>query len=238
MSTSTPAQQVSLAKPKEIWNTMPGWGIVANLTPHELIVARRIQSIRKYLIIGLVALVLVLGGLYGWAWSKSNAATTDLNAEQDRSTMLSAQQSKYGAVTKLQHSIDTIGSQIATLMTADVDMSGTVAAVRAALPDQMSLNSITVTISKASVSVGNKSNGTTPGSLNTTGHQVIGNIVLIGRAPSIDAVARYVTALRKVDGITDVIPTSNSGSSGNFNISLSLTDVVLSHRFDVKDGSK
>ena len=39
---------------QQLWSTMPGWGIVADLTPPELIASRRLRLLRKLLIAGAV----------------------------------------------------------------------------------------------------------------------------------------------------------------------------------------
>ena len=46
------------AQPNQPWNGMPGWGIVADLTPPELIASRHLKVLRKWIVLGLVVLVL------------------------------------------------------------------------------------------------------------------------------------------------------------------------------------
>src|SRR4051794_7261014 len=96
----------TLASPSQIWNSMPGWGIVADLTPSELIVARRIKTIQKLIVAGLALILILLGGLFGYALLHSHTASSDLAVEQDRSQVLIAGQSKYSGVTQVQASID------------------------------------------------------------------------------------------------------------------------------------
>ena len=50
----------TMATPQQIWNTMPGWGIVADLTPPELIATRRLRLLRKLLAAGLSVLLVLL----------------------------------------------------------------------------------------------------------------------------------------------------------------------------------
>ena len=53
---------------------MPGWGIVADLTPPELIAARGLRVLRKRIVAALVVIVLLCAGGYVWAAAKDNAA--------------------------------------------------------------------------------------------------------------------------------------------------------------------
>ena len=52
--------------PAQLWSTMPGWGIAADLTPPELINSRALKTLRKWLGAGLVVLLLAcIAGLRG-----------------------------------------------------------------------------------------------------------------------------------------------------------------------------
>ena len=50
--------------PVQLWSTMPGWGIAADLTPPELINSRALKTMRKWLGAGLVVLLLACVGGY------------------------------------------------------------------------------------------------------------------------------------------------------------------------------
>ena len=76
--------------------------------------------------------------------------------------------------------------------------------------------------------------GSAATSLDTSGHQPIGQVTLSGSSHSLDDLPGYLTELRQLKGVIDVVPVSNqvSGPSVQFNVTLSLTDQVLTHRFD------
>jgi hypothetical protein len=225
----------TLASPSQIWNSMPGWGIVADLTPSELIVARRIKTIQKLTVAGLALIVILLGGLFGYALLQSHAASSDLAVEQDRSQVLIAGQSKYSGVTQVQASIDGVDTNLAKLMASDVDLASEIGKIRAALPSGMTLKSLNVSISSAGAAAAGSQQSAIGSSLDTSGHHPIGSIQLTGTAGAMTDVARYVLQLQALPGLTDVLPTSNAadGASGSFSINLSLTDQLLTHRFQL-----
>ena len=66
----------TISSPTQVWNTMPGWGIVADLTPPELIASRRLAVIRKALLSGLIFLTVLLLCGYGYAYRTKHVASS------------------------------------------------------------------------------------------------------------------------------------------------------------------
>jgi hypothetical protein len=223
----------TISSPTQIWNTMPGWGIVADLTPPELTASRRLAVIRKALLIGLALLALLLLLGYGYAFHTKNSASSALATEQSRTSRLLVEQNRYGAVTQLHGSIAAIDTKLATLMTGDVGFSTTVGALVDALPPTMAISDLEVKISPAGAAAATAGQGSAGTSLDTSGHQPIGQVTVNGSSHSLDDLPGYLAKLRQIKGVIDVVPTSNqvSGPSVQFNVTLSLTDQVLTHRF-------
>src|SRR6185312_4553657 len=86
-------------QPRELWSTMPGWGIVANLIPPELLQARRVRALQKLVGFLLVLLLLVAGAGGGYAMLRSHHASQQLSVEQNRTSQLLAEQTRYRSVT-------------------------------------------------------------------------------------------------------------------------------------------
>lgn len=219
-----------------IWNTMPGWGIVADLTPPELTAFRRLTVIRKALLRGMITLLVLLVLLYGYSTHAKNGASNGLSKERTRTAQLEAEQNRYSQVTQLHASITGIDAKVATLMAADVGFAGTIGSLRNALSPTMALDDVEVKISQAGARAATAGSGQ-PGivsSLDTSGHKSIGQVILNGSGHSLDDLPAYLANLRKIKGVIDVVPVSNevSGRSVQFNVTLSLTDEVLTHRFD------
>jgi Tfp pilus assembly protein PilO len=220
---------------KALWSSMPGWGVVANLLPPEVIVARRVRALRKVIVFAL-ALVLVLAAAgYGYAFWRARAASSALNAEQSRTTELQRQEDQYADVVRMQGTVASVKAQVATLLAKDVDIAQLINGVVAKLPAGATLAQLSLALST----------GTTPGAgapavnttnqatLDTSGRPHIGTINLTGQAHDLNQVAAFVSGLASVPGVVGVLPTSQQGNAASvqFTVQLTLTDQVLSHRY-------
>jgi hypothetical protein len=228
----------TIERPREIWSTMPGWGIVANLTPPELIAARKLKSIRK-IFAGVLVVILVIGvGLYATAFLSHRSAAADLAAEQGRTTSLTAQQHQYQGAVRVQGSITEVQSQLAGLLTDDVDMSSLVGALRAKLPSGMTITQVALNIQTGLAGASAAAGGS---ALDTSGQQHIGAVTIAGNGHRISDISAYVDALASVPGVVTPYPTSTTASAKlvQWSIQLTLSSDLLTHRYDVtKNGVK
>jgi hypothetical protein len=206
---------VVLDKESESWTTPAGWGIWADLTPPELLVA-------------LVALVVLVIAVYGLLMVRSHEATDAVTAQQTRTSALEAQELQYGSVTQIKGTVAQVQSQLSQLMVGDVEVAPLLRSVAAVWPRTITITGEQVTLSGAAAAAA----GT---SLDTTDTPQIGKVSLTGDAPTLNAFAGYLAALQTVRGMTDVSP----GSTGitptgiSFTVTMSITDVLLSHRYDL-----
>ncbi|MEO7263036.1 MAG: hypothetical protein ABI047_17545 [Jatrophihabitantaceae bacterium] len=221
-------------QPRELWSTMPGWGIVANLIPPEVLQARRVKAIRKLVAYGLCVLVLIAGVGYGFAFYRSQQAAESLAAEQSRTSQLLAQQKRYADVTLLQGTVAGVRTQLSSLLDSDVDVSALVTSVLKQLPADATVSQLAVTMSppagrQATV---NPASGT--GSMDTSGKPHIGLLTLTGQAVRVPDVSTLVDRLALMPGFIDPYPTSNTTNDKGtlFTIQFSIDDSLLSHRYD------
>jgi hypothetical protein len=211
---------------------MPGWGITANLLPPELIAARRLKTVRKMIVAALV-LVVVLGAAgYGYGMYQQGDAESALAAEQAQTAQLVAQQQKYQEVVTISGSIAQVKGQLATLMTGDVDVAKLVGIVTARQPHGGTITQLQATL------VADPAQPSTDGGasvFDNSGHTHIGTMNITGTAPNMPAVAAYVNQLGSASGIVGVFPSSQTGAnhSVQYTIQLTLTDALLTHRFDM-----
>jgi len=221
----------TLTTPQQIWNTMPGWGIVADLTPPELIASRRLAVLRKLLIACLSVLLVLLAVGYGYVRLQAHSAASGLADANLRTVQLRNEQNRYAPVTRVQNAIDGVETVTSKLMSSDIDMAQLLTALRQPLPASMSVSSVTLTISQAGAAAASSSGGN---SLNTSGHQGIGKVQLEGDAQSVADLAGYVVSLQQVPGVVDVVPGSDtvSGGSVTWSLTCSVTDQLISHYFD------
>lgn len=222
-------------QPRELWSTMPGWGIVANLIPPEVLQARRVRAIRKLVAYALCALVLLAGLGYGYAFFRSQQAADTLAAEQSRTSQLLVQQKRYADVTLLQGSVAGVRTELSGLLASDVDMSAVVTSIVRQLPAGASISQLAVTMASAPgrQSSANLNSGT--GSLDTSGHPHIGLITVTGQANRVPDVSVLVDRLHALPGFIDPYPTSNTTNDKGtlFTIQFSIDDRLLSHRYDM-----
>lgn len=218
----------------QLWSTMPGWGIAADLTPPELINSRELKTLRKWLGVGLVLLLLACAGGYVAAAQRHSAATAAMDKVQAQTFQLQAGVRKYSGLTQLQGTVTQVQTQIATLMGGDVDLAKLMDRLRSALPASMTIASETITISPAGA-------GAAPAGAGTSALATIATVTISGSGRSLDNLATYVDNLTAIPGVVDVNPTTNvtDGKVAQYTLSLNLTSALLSHRFDVsKTGTK
>ncbi len=215
-----------------LWSSMPGWGIVADLTPPELTESRRLKVLRKLIALCLGVVIVLCAAGFGLAYTKSSAASDSLDAANARTTSLTREQHKFNNVTQIQAATKSIDTQIATLMTSDVDAAALLSTVRAALPGSMSLTSVNVTLAAGP---GGSPAATTP-SLDTSGLPTIGTLTLNGSAQTLTDLATYVRKLVTLRGLVNVVPSSNTagttGAGAQWTVTMQLTDQLYTHRYD------
>lgn len=210
-----------------LWTMSPGWGIAADLTPPELINARQLTVVRRFIFTGLALLLVLCVGGYALARQHESDAATERDAQQLHRIELQRDASQYAGITKLQVTVTQIQTQIATVMVSDIDVAKLLGQVRSRLPSGM-------TITQASILLTAGGADATAGGLDASGRARIGNITISGAGRTLLSLATYVDSLSGITGVVDVIPLSNAAGLGGmqFSLSLGLTDELLSHRFD------
>lgn len=222
---------------QDLWRSMPGWGIVANLLPPELIDARRAKTLRKMIAaVAVVIVVLTTLGYFYESW-KAHSASSALGKAQDTSIALTGEQSDYSAVVKMQADVANLHTQIGSLMVGDVDFSSLVGQVRGDLGAGMAVTQLSVSVNGGATAstggAGASSGGNGGSSLDTSGQAHIGTITLNGTARHFSDVAAYVDLLGTITGVVQVFPVSDvAGANGvQFSLQMTVTDAALSHHF-------
>ncbi len=211
-------------------DSMPGWNIVADLTPPELINARRIGALRRRIVTALIFVVALCGAGYVYAMRQSSAAAVGADAASAQTADLTRAGAKYAGITRIESTVAGIRAQVAGVMKDDVDVAHQIAAIRAALPPSMSIQNLTLTITAdAAATTG------APVGLDASGHAEIGTVTITGSGRRLDDLPAFVDRLVATPGVVNVLPSSNQVSSGSaqFNLTFSLTDKLFTHRYDV-----
>lgn len=226
----------ALLRRSDPWTVQPGWGIFVDLTPPELMNARQLRTVRRAVVAGLVAVLLLLAGAYFVADRDRSSAEDELANAQLTTTQLQQQQHKYLGITEIKGTVLQIRTQIAGLMQGDVATDSLLQRIGAAAPAGVELQTVSVTISAAGVAGAQAQAGGS--TIDVTTHARIGTVTLNGTASRMDAVSTFVDRLSAIAGVLDVVPTSNSQGKdgGQFTVTLGLDDQLLTHHFDVKGG--
>ena len=214
------------------WSTMPGWGVVADLTPPELVKARGLRVVRRFIALGLLVVLALCALGYLYALQQSSSASDEAIAASEQTTQLQIESNKYGGVSKIESDVAAIRGQVASVMGTDVDYSALLDKVRSAAPTSMSIQNVTVTVSATGV--------TDPASLDVSGVPHIGSITVNGVARRLTDLPAYVDRLSAITGIVNVLPTTNEVSADKvqFAVTFDLNDALYSHRYDATSGGK
>ena len=232
------AQTMTMERPA-LWHALPGWGIAADLTPPELINARQLKVLRWWMAAGLVVLLVVCAGGYYLAARDRSSATAELTVVQDQTRELQVVGRSYSGVIAIQGSVKQIETQVAQVMSADVDVVALLVVLQSSLPKTMTINQEAITISTAGVAGTAGTAGTSTGSSqDSSGLPRIGTITIGGTGRTLDDLSDYIDSLQAVPGLVDVLPVSNTaaGKGTQFSLTIGLTNALLSHRFDVDGG--
>ncbi|MEO9239751.1 MAG: hypothetical protein ABI418_16850 [Jatrophihabitantaceae bacterium] len=227
-------------QPNQLWSSMPGWGIVVDLTPPELVASRRLKVIRKLIAAAGVLLIVLCTAVYGLAFVQHQSASKALAQEQERTTSLITEQHKYGDVTQMQSALGQVNAQLSTLLSGDVSISPLINEIRSNLQPGMTIANLSVTVNVPGASAAGAA-GSGGASLDTSGRAHIGTITLSGTGTTEAYVTAFADKLSGLKGLVDVLtPSLKSQANGiQYSLTASFTDELLSHEYDLnKNGGK
>lgn len=219
---------------------MPGWGIVADLMPPEVLDERRVHAVKQKVLLSIVFLLVLCIALFAFTFMRKQAASNALDKESARTTELRSEQAKYSDITAVQSVISSVKAQMATLLASDVNWPQVMGQLHAAMPVGMTISAVQINDTAADTKVGGSASANGGDVLDTSGHSHVATIVINGNAQSPNDVAKFVSTLSKVDGYVGLFPSSTRGTKGatQYTVSVTLTDALLTHRYDVTPGTK
>lgn len=211
------------------WESRPGWGITVDLTPRELLAARNVKVHKRLIVLALLLVLILCAGVVLLLGASKTTAQDSYDSAQLRTTELTAEANSFAVITTMERVTSGVESQLATLMTQDVDFTNLMAKIRTALPPGIVVTSATVLLAPET---------STPATSTTaadSGHSVIGSVTLSGTGSRIGQVAPLVDILNGVRGVVDVVPLSvtKDDNGMSYSLSLNITDELYTHRFDV-----
>jgi hypothetical protein len=218
---------------RHAWGSMPGWDVVADMTPPELVQQRWIAVLRRRIASGCLLVLVICAATFGYAAVRHQAARDEAAAASDRTTQLTRRAERYSGITVIETTVAGLDRQVGTLLENDVDLPRTVTAINRALPGSMTIQAMSVTLIPGGSVEGE-------GSLDRSGHPSIGSVNISGAGRTLDDLPTFVDRLAAIRGVVDVLPSSNvvAGRTAQYSVSLTLTDALYTHRFDVSEDGK
>jgi Tfp pilus assembly protein PilN len=199
----------------------------ANLMPDEVLSARQVVVVRKQVLLGLVAVLVMLIGWVGLSWWQTHAAESTLSDVQRQGLALQSQQAQFTPLVQAQADIADTRSQLEILMVGDLSWKAMLNLVREKAPAGVAVTSINGNVTDASAAMG------LADVLNQTGSASIGQLTISGSAPDKRTVAAYADALSKVSGVTAPLISSvqTSTTDVTFTIAAVITRDSLGGRY-------
>lgn len=214
----------------QLWSSMPGWGIVVNLLPAEVVAARRVRVIRKMILSAVVVIALVAALAYGYAFWQVHSASSQLSAAQVQTTQLQSEQLKYSPVVTLEGEISHVQEELAGLTAANVDLPRLVGKVVSLSPQPSLVTKVDVEVTAAAPPTSTSVAGDATGSLDSSGQYHIGTITVGGTARTVKEISAYVRRLAQLPGMVEVFPVTAQNTNGalEYAIEMTMTDKLLS----------
>jgi Tfp pilus assembly protein PilN len=204
-----------------------------NLLPPEIAAAQRLRAVQAGLGVGVLASLVVVGGLFVAASGQEHSAQSDLDTAKAKGTSLQAEQAKYADVPTVYAEVEARQAQLTEAMGKEVRWSYFLNDLSLRTPAKVWLTSMTVaeTVDSATNAPAPPVGGTawgTPG---------IGTITFAGSGYTHNDVAAWLRALAGQPGLADPYFTrSDKESIGDedsvtFDSQAVITDKALSGRY-------
>jgi len=212
-----------------------------NLLPPEVRAARGLRSIKRWLVIALLATLVVCGLLYMVNVAASRSADDALLDAQAETARLTVEQGKYAEVPRVQQQLATTETARTQSMSTDVEWKSYLDAITAVLPEGVSVDILAMNAATPMAPLGASGNM-------AVASPRVGEIQLTARSMTLPDTAKMIDALNSVPGLGDAwvsaaVVTSDPDHGVYYKIdgTVEVLDAALSHRFDAttdSDGGK
>lgn len=211
-----------------------------NLLPPEIIESRTFQRTQRVLGAAVLLVLVALAGAYALAVRDTNAAADSLAVSKATGQTLRVEQAKFADVPRVYQAIDDAQSARQTAMGQDVEWSRYLADVSVAMPANVWLTSLDLSLGTAIPIAGAAPAPAVGGALVAAAG--VGTVTFAGTAIDHPDVAAWLVTLGREKAATDAyFSTSARAKIGtkdvvNFSSTAGLDSTALSHRFDRKAG--
>ena len=166
-----------------------------NLLPPEVLAARGLRVVKRWLAVLVVIAVAVSAGVVAFAWLEQRAADEGLAQEQAETTRLQAEREKYIEVPLVLGEIDRVSAARIFGMSTEVELAKYLAAISATAPDGVSINSVQASITPP----------TTPPAVPTDplAGPSVGQLTFDAESLTVPDTANWIDALNAIPGLGD-----------------------------------
>jgi Tfp pilus assembly protein PilN len=219
----------------------PGFvSVFADLMPEEVVASRHARVVKRYVLVGLAAVLFLLAAGYGATWFQTRSAEDDLTSTQQLATALQLKQQEFQPLVIAQRQSSQIQQTIGKLMAGDLQWTHLLDDLRASARQDISFTGLTGTVA-AGGATGAGAVGAAGGLgvLNQSGQLQVGTLTITGTAPDKNSVAAFVDRLGKIPGLAAAFPASVTSTDGkaSFSVSVIITSEALGGRFTPTSGA-
>jgi Tfp pilus assembly protein PilN len=225
---ATPPQAQAAAPPGDT----PGFvSVFADLMPEEVVASRHARVVKRYVLIGLVSVLVLLAAGYGATRLQTRSAENNLTSAQQLATSLQLKQQEFQPLVVAQRQSSQIQQTIATLMAGDLQWTHLLDELRTSARPDISFTGLNGTVAAGGASAVGAAGGL--GVLNQSGQLQVGTLTITGGAPDKNSVAAFVDRLGKIPGLAAAFPASVTSIGGkvSFSVSVIITSDALGGRF-------
>lgn len=208
-----------------------------NLLPPEVLAARRLGHVQRWLACGLAVVLLALGGLW-WTAQRSVAdAQVAVAAQQARSVALQQEQSRYAEGPRVQAQVARVQLAQEVAMAGDVRWYEYLDSIGVHAPATVWLTDLSVSLADSASASGAPADAVDP-----LAEPAIATVTFSGAGSDYADVADWLEALTAIPGLSDARYSTASATTVDgadvttFSSTVGVTADALTHRFDRKDG--
>lgn len=205
-----------------------------NLLPPEVRAARGLKVVKRWLLVSLGVLLLVIGGVFAWSLMERAAAQEALEQAQAETARLQAEEQQYAEVPLVLKALEDTTTARELGMSTEVTWKPYLDALTAVLPADVSIESLTL--------AGATPMTAAPPPSSPLEDPSLARLSITGRTATVPDAAALIDALNSVPGFADAWVSSATveGVDGvtyyTINATVQVTDAARALRFAATEG--
>lgn len=191
-----------------------------NLLPPEVVAARGIKVVKRWLGVAIVLALVVSAGVVALAWLGQQAADQLLVEEQAETARLQAEREKYVEVPLVLGEIDRVATARLFGMSTEVEISRYLDAIAATAPEDVAIDTVLVQIDGPTTAAGEPAD--------PLASPRIGSITFHAESATVPDTAEWLDTLAAIPGFTDAWFTAASITEDADGVSFYSVDATVS----------